>query len=176
MECFGDALTGLNPDERGETMGTVRLQQAATPALIAHARCLFREYRECLNNDCWFPRFDEELDLLPMPYAPPSGRLLVGCMEGKPAGVIAFKASGDELACEMKRLYVRPEFRGMKLGRSLAELLIVEAVNAGYKAMRLGMIPAMSEAMSLYTSLGFREIPPYRASGCDGTVFLELAL
>jgi putative acetyltransferase len=157
-------------------MSTVKLQQAATPALIAQARCLFREYRECLNNDCWFPSFNEELDMLPVPYSPPSGRLLVGCFEGKPAGCIAFKASTTEGICEMKRLYVRPEYRGMKLGRSLAELLIVEAGNAGYKAMRLGMIPAMAEAMALYTSLGFREIPAYRASGCDGTVFLELEL
>ena len=157
-------------------MSTVKLQQAATPALIAQARCLFREYRECLNNDCWFPSFNEELDMLPVPYSPPSGRLLVGCFEGKPAGCIAFKAADDEGICEMKRLFVRPEYRGMKLGRSLAELLIVEAGNAGYKAMRLGMIPAMNEAMALYTSLGFREIPAYRASGCDGTVFLELEL
>lgn len=157
-------------------MSTMKLQQAATPALIAQARCLFREYRECLNNDDWFPRFEEELDNLPIPYAPPSGRLLVGCVEGKPAGCIAFKAGETEDFCEMKRLYVRPEFRGMKLGKSLAELLIVEAVNAGYKAMRLSMIPAMEEAMGLYRSLGFREIPPYRISSCDGTVFLELVL
>ena len=157
-------------------MSTMKLQQAATPALIAQARGLFREYRECLNNDAWFPRFEEELDNLPIPYSPPSGRLLMGSIEGKPAGCIAFRASAAEGICEMKRLYVRPEYRGMKLGRSLAELLIVEAGNAGYKAMRLGMIPAMTEAMALYASLGFREIPAYRASGCDGTVFLELEL
>jgi len=157
-------------------MSTMKLLQAATPALIAQARCLFREYKECLNNDAWFPRFEEELDNLPVPYAPPSGRLLIGCVEGKPAGCIAFKAGDSPDFCEMKRLYVRPEYRGMKLGRSLAELLIVEAVNAGYKSMRLSMIPAMREAMGLYTSLGFREITPYRNSPCDGTVFLELPL
>jgi putative acetyltransferase len=160
--------------KRGGEMSTMKLQQAATPALIAQARCLFREYRECLNNDNWFPRFKDELDNLPVPYSPPLGRLLIGCVEGKPAGCIAFKVGETEDFCEMKRLYVRPEFRGIKLGRSLAELLIVEAGNAGYKAMRLSMIPAMEEAMGLYKSLGFKEIPPYRVSSCDGTVFMEL--
>ena len=100
----------------------------------------------------------------------------MGCIEGKPAGCIAFKAGETEDFCEMKRLYVRPEYRGMKLGRSLAELLIVEAGNAGYKAMRLSLIPAMEEAMALYTSLGFSEIAPYRVCSCDGTVFMELVL
>lgn len=161
--------------KRGGRMSTVKVLRVDTPALIAEARCLFREYRDCLNNDSWFPQFKEELDFLPAPYSPPSGRLLVASLDGKAAGCIAFKA-GPEETCEMKRFYVRPEYRGMKLGRAMAELLIVEAGNAGYKAMRLGMIPAMKEAMALYTSLGFSEIPAYRASGCDGTVFLELKL
>jgi len=162
--------------KRGWDMSTVKLQQAATPTLIAQARCLFREYRDCIRIDEWFPGFERELDNLPVPYAPPAGRLLVGCFDGKPAGCIAFQPAGIDGTCEMKRLFVRPEYRGMKLGRSLAELLIVEAGNAGYRTMRLGMIPSMTEAMSLYTSMGFIEIPAYRECGCTGTVYLELQL
>ena len=138
-------------------------------------RGLFLEYAQSLDFDLCFQNFDEELRKLPGEYTPPAGRLVLGQLKGVPAGCIALKSLGSGI-CEMKRLFVRPEFRSQGLGLKLAEHIIQEARQIGYTAMRLDTIASMERAISLYRSLGFKEIPPYYLNPIPDAVFLELLL
>jgi GNAT superfamily N-acetyltransferase len=153
---------------------TIRI--AESPGEIAQARELFRQYGESLSFPLCFQNFEQELATLPGKYALPAGRLLLAFVDGTPAGCGALRPL-DEHACEMKRLYVRPEHKGQGIGRQLAERLIAEAKLIGYRRMLLDTIPAqMMEASRLYLSLGFHEIPPYYNSPQPGTSFMELPL
>jgi len=118
---------------------------------------------------------DAELAGLPGAYAPPEGRLLLAFFGGEPAGCIALRKIGEEI-CEMKRLWVRPAFRGTGLGRQLAESLMAEARAAGYRRVRLDTLPSMKAAQALYLSLGFADIPPYNDHPIEGTRFMEAFL
>ena len=142
---------------------------------IERARSLFREYETSLGVDLCFQGFEQELAGLPGAYARPSGRLLLAVDDGRPAGCIALRPLGAD-GCEMKRLYVRPEFRGRRVGRLLAERLLAEARAIGYARLRLDTLPSMKEAIPLYRSLGFAEIAPYYANPVPGALFMELAL
>lgn len=142
---------------------------------IAEARALFQEYAASLGFDLDFQGFEAELAGLPGAYAPPQGRLLLAFHDGRPAGCVALRELEDGI-CEMKRLYVRPDFQGLRIGRALAEAVISEARGIGYSRMRLDTVPAMGKAQALYRALGFREIPPYRFNPVPGTVFLEVFL
>jgi GNAT superfamily N-acetyltransferase len=122
--------------------------------------------------------FDEELAGLPGKYARPHGRLLLAHLDGKPAGCVALRELGDGI-CEMKRMFVPEAFRGRGVGRALAERIIAEGKEAGYRAMRLDTSRRQSEAMQLYERAGFRRIPPYydlAEDVKDWLVFFELAL
>ena len=150
--------------------------QAASPDRVEQARQLFQEYAGSLGFHLCFQSFDKELAGLPGDYAPPDGRLLLAEHEGKIAGCVALHKLSDGL-CEMKRLYVRPEFRGQALGRALAERVIQEARAIGYARMRLDTIVGqMDSAIALYRALGFREIPPYRENPIPGAIYMELKL
>jgi len=117
-----------------------------------------------------------ELASLPGKYAMPSGCILVARVDGEPAGCVALRAIGDGVS-EMKRLYVRPEFRGLGLGRKLAERIIGEARGRGYERIRLDTIPSrMAGAVCLYRALEFRDIPPYCDNPFPDAMFLELRL
>ena len=142
---------------------------------IERARSLFREYETSLGVDLCFQGFEQELAGLPGAYARPSGRLLLAVDDGRPAGCIALRPLGAD-GCEMKRLYVRPEFRGRRVGRLLAERLLAEARAIGYARMRLDTLPSMKEAIPLYRSLGFAEIGPYYANPVPGALFMERTL
>jgi ribosomal protein S18 acetylase RimI-like enzyme len=133
-------------------------------------RELFLEYAHSLSVDLSFQNFDEELASLPGDYDP----ILVARWDGAVAGCVAMHPFGD--VCEMKRLYVRPEFRAHKIGRALAGRIIDEARARGYRAMRLDTLPMMQGAMRLYESLGFVDIAPYRYNPIEGTRFMELRL
>ena len=154
----------------------MKFVQAQLPEEIEIARGLFNEYAARLNIDLCFQNFDQEVAGLPGNYAPPSGRLLLA-IEGKQiAGCIALRSSGDG-DCEMKRLYVRPEFRGQGLGKKLVTTLLDAAREIGYQRMRLDTLPgAMDEAIALYRSFGFREIAPYYHNPVQGALFMELLL
>jgi len=157
----------------------ILLEQADSTGKIDLAREMFREYAVQLGVDLCFQDFQHELRDLPGKYAPPAGRLLLAYdfSDGKKkaAGCGALRQL-DSVTCEMKRLYVRPEYRGFGFGRTLAESLIAAAREIGYAAMRLDTLPSMHEAHELYRLLGFREIPPYYASPVPGNFFLELNL
>ena len=118
---------------------------------------------------------EEELSSLPGQYAPPEGRLLIAAYGDDPAGCIALRKLENRI-CEMKRLYVKPQFRGAGIGRALAEAIIEEAKEIGYHRMRLDTVPPMESARSLYTSLGFKKIGAYRYNPIQGAEFMELAL
>jgi GNAT superfamily N-acetyltransferase len=150
--------------------------QAESPTQIAQARELFLEYAQSLGFSLCFQNFDEELAGLPGGYAPPEGRLLLLECEGQLAGCVALHKF-DSGICEMKRLYLRPPFRGKGLGRVLAERIIAEARQIGYRQMRLDTVgPVMKDAVEMYRKLGFKEIVPYRLNPMAGTVYMELEL
>jgi len=155
---------------------TVKITQVVTPADLISARELFLEYAKSLNFSLCFQGFDGELASLPGDYAPPSGRLLLAEFHGRRAGCVALHRL-EHGTCEMKRLYVRPEFRGYKIGRRLAEAVIAEARAAGYERMRLDTVePVMRRAVQLYRELGFYEIPAYRPNPIEGALYMELEL
>jgi putative acetyltransferase len=158
-------------------MAQFSILQAETPQQIATVRELMMEYATALGFKLCFQNFGEELRALPGKYAPPAGRLLLATWEGQVAGVVAMRGLEDKGACEMKRLFVRPAFRGKSLGRVLAEELIAEARQAGYTRMRLDTIPGiMDSAIRLYRELGFREIPGCYSAPVRETLFMELDL
>lgn len=152
------------------------IRQAESPAHIGQVRELFLEYAQSLGFSLCFQNFDQELAELPGDYAPPSGRLLLAELERELAGCVAMHKFGAGI-CEMKRLYLRPKFRGKGLGRMLAETIIAEASKLGYKSMRLDTVePVMKDAVAMYRRLGFREIAPYRANPMPGTLYMEVEL
>ncbi len=153
----------------------VSVTEVRGPDELATIGGLFEEYAASLGIDLCFQGFEEELATLPGSYAPPSGRLLLARHGNEIAGCVALRRLEEEV-CEMKRLYVRPAFRGHGVGRMLAEEVIREARIAGYSRMRLDTLPTMVISLALYRQLGFREIPPYRSNPVEGTFFLELQL
>lgn len=152
------------------------LQQAKSPEQINAIRELFLEYAQSLNFSLCFQSFEQELAELPGGYAPPEGRLWVAAHVPQLAGCVALHKLEPEI-CEMKRLYVRPQFRGKGLGRILAERVVADGREIGYKRLRLDTVePVMRDAVGLYRRLGFKEIAPYRENPIAGALYMELEL
>jgi len=142
---------------------------------VNDARQLFKEYAKSLNFSLCFQGFDKELDELPGEYSPPSGRLFLVFSDDKLAGCVALRKI-DGNVCEMKRLYLRPEFRGNGVGKKMTAEIIRAAQTIGYTEMRLDTVPIMKEAISIYRSMGFKEIEPYRDNPIPSAIFMELSL
>jgi ribosomal protein S18 acetylase RimI-like enzyme len=150
--------------------------QAESPTQITQARELFQEYAQSLGFSLCFQNFDKELAELPGDYAPPEGRLLVAEYENQLAACVALHKLEPGI-CEMKRLYLRPTFRGKGIGRILAQRIIAEARQIGYHCMRLDTVePVMKDAVAMYRRLGFKEIAPYRPNPIAGAMYMELEL
>lgn len=167
----GDPITRGTPRRALD----IRVVQAVTPDEIAATRVLFSEYVSSLDFDLGFQQIDAELAGLPGRYAPPSGRLLLAWADDTPAGCVGLR-SLDATTGEVKRLWVRPVFRGHGLARRLVETLIDEARAAGYQRLRLDTLATMTEALALYRSFGFAEIPPYYDNPMTDVVYLERLL
>lgn len=149
----------------------------ANPADIQTVAALFRAYAGGLGVSLCFQGFDEELAGLPGKYAPERGGalLLARAPDGAPLGCVGLRALGDG-ACEMKRLYVAPQARGLGLGRALAQAIVAEGRRLGYREIRLDTLPTMTEAQGLYRALGFRDIAPYYDNPVAGALWLALKL
>jgi len=153
----------------------MKICQAVTPEHIAVSRTLFEEYAAWLGIDLSYQGFAAELAGLPGLYALPRGRLLLATTGGEAAGCVALRPLADGV-CEMKRLFVRPAFRGQQLGQLLAGRVIEEARTIGYQTMRLDTLPQMQAAIRLYEALGFVRCAAYYETPLPDTVFMELHL
>ncbi len=151
----------------------IKIIQAETPEQTEEARKLFREYEAWLGLNLCFQNFDAEVANLPDKYAAPDGRLFLAFSGGKPAGCIALRKL-EEGVCEMKRLFVKEDFRGLGIGIKLIEKLIGEARLIGYKTLRLDTYPPkMGKAVGIYESCGFREIPAYYHNPYGDSLYME---
>lgn len=165
----------LYPAEGPQITITESIHPAETPAL----RDIFRDYARTLGVDLCFQNFESELAGLPGDYAAPRGTLLTAQVDGQLAGCCAIRpmdAVDYPNACEMKRLYTRPAFRGYGLGRSLVEAALDFARLAGYHCVLLDTLSDMETARALYEDLGFEEIPPYYHNPIPGAHYLKVQL
>ena len=142
---------------------------------IENIRKLFIEYSTWINSDLNFQDFDNELMNLPYKYTPPDGRLYIAYANNTTAGCIALKRY-DLKRCEMKRLFVKPEFRELGIGKELVNRIIADAIDIGYEYMILDTLRTFSQALSIYTKLGFEEIEPYYDNPWDDVIYLSLNL
>ena len=151
------------------------IRSASTDADYGQARALFEEYAAGLGVDLCFQGFAQELDALSRMYGPPRGVLLLAESSGTPTGCAALR-SLESAICELKRVYVRPNFRGTGLGRRLTESAMQAARGMGYTHMRLDTLAELAAAQRLYEHLGFRDIPAYYGEPMAEQRFMEAAL
>jgi putative acetyltransferase len=151
------------------------IRSASTDADFAQARALFEEYAAGLAIDLCFQGFAQELENLSRMYGPPRGVLLLAEIEGTAAGCAAVRPI-DDVVCELKRVYVRADFRGAGMGRRLTEGALQAAREMGYKSIRLDTLPQMQAAQRLYEDLGFGDIPAYYGKPMAGQRFMEAVL
>lgn len=153
----------------------MRIIEANTNELIMQAKSLFLEYAESLDFDLCFQNFDNELENFPSQYFPPTDSLFLALSEKEAIGCVGIRYFEKDI-CEMKRLYVKPEYRGQKAGKELAVSAIKSGKALGYEYMRLDTLFSMETANRLYRSLDFIEINPYRDNPIDGAIYMELNL
>jgi GNAT superfamily N-acetyltransferase len=153
----------------------LKIFRVETKEDIKIVRALFEEYADSLGIDLGFQNFEEELANLPGCYAWPEGCILLARYNEEIAGCVALRKLSDGI-CEGKRLYVKPQFRGLEIGRKLAEAIIQEARKIGYTRMRGDTLASMKAAQALYASLGFKQIEPYCYNPIEGAIFIELEL
>jgi putative acetyltransferase len=158
---------------------TIEVVEAQAEEHFGWVRTLFLEYQSDIGVDLCFQGFAEELAALPGDYQPPYGRLLLALVEGAPAGCCAFRPlldSDHANACEMKRLFVRPAYRGLGIGRLLVDQTLLHAQQAGYNAMLLDTLSDMEAARALYAESGFEEVAPYYHNPLPGAHYLRVVL
>jgi len=153
----------------------LKISPATAARDIEDARILFGEYSGLVAEALRFQNFDQELEALPGAYAPPGGAMLIARDGDTAAGCVALRRI-DAGTGEMKRMYVREQFRGSGLGRRLAVAVIDVAKQQGYKRLVLDTLPKLAAAIALYRDLGFRETGPYLASPTPGALCFELRI
>ena len=152
------------------------IKQVTSAEDIKAAKTLFREYETWLGMSLCFQGFEDEIAKLPGKYAPPDGGLFLAYVDEELAGCVALRKLEEDV-CEMKRLFLRENARGHRLGNQLIEKLIDEARQIGYKKMRLDTYPPkMGKAVKLYESHGFHPIEKYYDNPHEGVLFMELDL
>jgi len=154
---------------------TIRIAEARWPQDHTTVESLFREYVASLAEDISFQNVDEELGTLPGKYARPTGVVLIARDGADAAGAVAYRMV-EPGVCEMKRLYLRPAFRGSGLGRELANELIDDARAQGYRTMLLDTLASMGTARALYRDLGFKPVAPYYDNPLPGVMYMALEL
>ena len=153
----------------------IELKSVTGEYLIEEIKHLFLEYTQSLEIDLAFQNFEMEFKTLPGKYGPPDGALILALVDGNSAGCIALRKISESI-CEMKRLYVRDEYRGLGIGKKLIMMIIEEARKLNYRFIRLDTLPTMEKAQKMYISFGFYDIEPYVYNPIEGTRFLELGL
>ena len=156
-------------------MDSFVLLEATTSADYALGRTLFEEYAGAIDVDLCFQDFSSELDSLSVMYGPPAGVLLIARIGSETAGCVGLRRFRDDI-CEMKRLYVRPDFRGRRVGRRLAEEVAMRARAMGYRTMVLDTLASMETAHALYVSMGFTPSEAYYVNPIPGVRYLTLDL
>ena len=151
--------------------------EVTTGEQLEQVRILFGEYRAELPLEYCFHSLDAEIAGLPGDYAPPRGKLLLAVVVGQPVGCVGLRPFPREATCEMKRLYVRPGFRGAKLGKQLVDRALLDARNMGYSFLRLDTHPpTMEAALAMYRKLGFQEVTADPLEPVEGLLYMELRL
>jgi GNAT superfamily N-acetyltransferase len=153
----------------------MQILAATGPEQIEQIGLLFQEYWDSFDFTPCFQGFSEEVASLPGKYAPPGGALALAQTGGQAAGCIALRRL-DERRCEVKRLYVRPAFRGQNLGKALLEWAIARARALGYREMLGDTMPVMARALEMYHRAGFERTGPYAADPTPGAIYIRLAL
>ncbi len=153
-----------------------RILPVRSGADLKAAIALFEAYATAIGIDLSYQDFAGEMAAMPGKYAPPPGELLLARRgDGTPLGCVGLRPLTESI-CEMKRLYVAPEARGLGLGRALVKAMIEQARRIGYREMRLDTLPSMASAIGLYQTFGFAPIPPYYHTPVEGTIFLARQL
>ena len=151
--------------------------EAVSEAQLDQVRSLFREYQAELLPQYRAPSLEDELAKLPGVYASPKGKLFLATVAGQPVGCVGLRPFPQHAACEMKRLYVRPTFRGGNVGKLLLECVVREARSLSYLYLRLDTHPpTMQAAFAMYRKLGFQEVRPEPAERVEGLLYMELRL
>ncbi len=149
----------------------IDIAEATSPEDVAAVKRLFIEYADYLDENLCFQGFDAEMDTFPAIYK----QLLLARVDGEAAAAIGLKDLGQGI-CEMKRLYARPAFQGLGLGRALCRRLLDNARGFGFSAMRLDTLPRLEAAIAIYRELGFVEIDEYYDNPIDGVIYMEAPL
>ena len=148
-----------------------------SPDDLAETKALFEAYAASLGINLSYQKFVEEMAAMPGKYAPPKGELLLARgPDGVALGCVGLRPLAEAGTCEMKRLYVTPEGRGLGLGKALAERVVDEARRIGYRRMLLDTLPSLTTAVGLYDRMGFARIAAYYDTPIPGTIFMALAL
>lgn len=158
-----------------EQSETIRFCIAHTTAEFDEARDLYKQYAASLDIDLSFQGFAAELDALEAQYSTPHGAIILAYKDETPIGCVGIRANDPGIA-ELKRMYVKPEYRRYKIGIKLLNLALETATELGYNFIRLDTLPSMTPAINLYRSVGFYDIPSYRFNPIDGAVYMEKKL
>ncbi len=158
-------------------MSRFSIVDATSAEDLDEVRRLFRAYVDWIDIDLSYQGFEEELARLPGKYVPPLGALLIAKgADGVALGCVGVRAFGEDGSCEMKRLYVTPESRGLGVGAALVDCVLERARRAGFKSMKLDTLPTMTGAIKIYKEAGFSEVPAYYETPIEETVFFQCSL
>jgi len=161
----------------GPAMSVFEINPVRSPDDLAATKALFDAYAASLGINLSYQNFVEEMAAMPGKYAPPNGELLLARgADNSALGCVGLRPLAEDGACEMKRLYVMPEGRGLGVGKALAGRVVDEARRIGYRRMLLDTLPSLTTAVALYDRMGFARIPAYYDTPIPGTIFMALAL